>query len=219
MKKPVARSPQPAATQIWLLRFFSTSYQLPATSCSRGFTLVELLVAVGLFAIVMTVATGALLSLVVANRKAQALQAVVNNLNIAVDGMVRTARMGTVYHCGAAGAGAPLSPADCPNGSTVFAFEPYGKTSNDPPVIYSYDAATKRLYRAEGGGTPLPITAPEVQISDVTFYVVGTARGSSDALNQQPKVVVVIKGNAGSNAKEYTTFHVQATAVQRQLDI
>src|SRR3989344_8697452 len=65
----------------------ATSYQLPATSSLRGFTLVEMIVAIALFSIVMVVSVGALLALVTANRKAQALQSVMNNLNIALDGM------------------------------------------------------------------------------------------------------------------------------------
>src|SRR3989344_4477196 len=70
----------------------------PRTSnLNAGFTLVEMIVAVALFAIVMVVAVAALLSLTAANRKAQAIQSVMNNLNIAVDGMVRNLRMGSNY--------------------------------------------------------------------------------------------------------------------------
>src|SRR4051812_1208116 len=97
---------------------------------SRGFTLIEMIVAVGLFSIVMLVCVGALLSLVNANRKAQALQAVINNLNIALDGIVRNARMGYNYHGADGGASCGASdyrnPHDCANGGTTFAFQPYG---------------------------------------------------------------------------------------------
>lgn len=186
-------------------------------SGSRGFTLVEMIVAVGLFAIVMIVSMGALLALVAANRKAQAVQSVVNNLNIAIDGMVRTIRMGTVYHCGSSG-GLPLSPADCPSGAAVFAFEPYGKTKNDQPWVYSYDSATGRIYRATNGGAPIAITAPEVQITDMEFFVVGADSGPGNEV--QPKVVITIKGVVNAQSAKYSsTFHIQATAVQRQLDI
>lgn len=188
-----------------------------------GFTLVELIVAVGLFAIVMVVCVGALLSLVNANRKAQALQSVINNVNIALDGMVRSARMGSGYH----GAGGDAScggadyttPHDCATGGTVFAFEPYGNTSADQPWVYSFQQDSNgvgRIYKSENGGTPIAITAPEVSIDDVEFYVVGTTAGDST----QPKVVIVIKGTAGvPNSRVRTTFHIQATAVQRLLDL
>src|SRR3989338_2524865 len=64
----------------------NTEYGIRNTyRASRGFTLVELIVSIGLFAIVMLISVGALLALTGANRKAQALQSVMNNLNVALD--------------------------------------------------------------------------------------------------------------------------------------
>lgn len=82
---------------------------------SRGFTLVEMLVAVAIFAIVMTMSVSALMDMVSATRKAQAIQSVMNNLNVALDGMVRNVRMGTRYHCGNPGdsASSLATVADC----------------------------------------------------------------------------------------------------------
>jgi prepilin-type N-terminal cleavage/methylation domain-containing protein len=188
----------------------------------RGFTLVEMIVAVGLFAVVMLVSVGALLSLVGANRKAQALQSVMNNLNVAVDGMVRSIRMGSIYHCGQSGIlSSGMTSLDCPIGDQYFAFEPFHSgEAAVPPWVYWYatdENGIGRLYKAEDGtlnGTP--ITAPEVSIDSVKFYVVGSTRGDT----QQPKVLIVIKGNAGgTKVTTHTTFHIQATAVQRILDL
>lgn len=183
---------------------------------NRGFTLVEMIVAVALFAIVMTVSVGALLSLTAANRKAQALQSVMNNLNIAIDSMVRSVRMGTDYHCGG---GAFTLPQDCLNGDTSIAFETFGGNPSDSgdQWIYSYDPVTKRMYKSETGGTnPLPITAPEVIVDSMKVYIVGTTRGDT----VQPKVVITVEGTAGAvNVKTRTSFSLQATAVQRVLDL
>lgn len=182
----------------------------------RGFTLVEMIVAVTLFAIIMLVAIGALLSLVDANRKARTLESVMNNLNISLDSMVRAIRMGTTYNCGAS-----LIPsqtgADCATGDDYFSFAPYGSDStqqNERAVYYFQDG---RLYRSlAGGSAPLAITAPEIEIEDLNFYVIGTQPGDI----VQPKVVVVIKGTAGGeDEKIRSTFYIQATAVQRSLDI
>jgi type II secretory pathway pseudopilin PulG len=186
-----------------------------------------MVVAVGLFAIVMTICVDVLLSLVNADRKAQALQSVMNNLNIALDGMVRNIREGTTFHCGS---GALTTTQDCssttddPGNHYLFAFEPYGKSASntppDPPTIYLYNATDQRLYRSVDGNPSdaVAITAPEVSIDSLQFYVVGTAHGNGDTV--QPKVVIVIKGTAGTaGTAERTTFHIQATAVQRQLDL
>lgn len=182
----------------------------------RGFTLVEMIVAVGLFAVVMLVSVGALLSLVDANRKAQALQSVMNNLNIALDGMVRSVRMGSEYHCGT---GSYSTTQDCASGATVLAFEAFSGDTANPldQWVYSYDPVTKRIYKSEDAGAHiLAITAPSVSIDDMKFYVIGTTRGDT----VQPKVVVQVKGTAGlDKLKTRTTFNIQATGVQRLLDL
>lgn len=201
----------------------------------RGFTIVEMMVAVALFAIVMIVAVGALLSLVTANRKAQALQSVMNNLNTTVDSMVRQIREGNIYHCGTSPSSDITSTQDCNNGDTYLAFEPHdGTGSAAGKRIYQYvDVASDAscgigytggcIMRSISGGAPgtwTPVTAPEVNVTSMTFYVVGTAIGQSPTDTVQPKVVVVIKGVAGgTNTKITSTFHIQATAVQRLLDI
>lgn len=184
----------------------------------RGFSLIELIVAVALFAIVMLVSVAALLALVDANRKAQALQSVMNNLNVALDGMVRSIRMGTSYHCG----GIPYgSPSPCAGGTT-FAFESFdGNPATDSDQwVYSFqedENGIGRIYKSESGGTGwLPITAPEVSIDEMAFYVVGT----DPADNVQPKVVISIRGVAGADkVKTRSVFSIQATAVQRILDL
>jgi hypothetical protein len=107
----------------------------------------------------------------------------------------------------------------CENGDTFIAFEPFGGSESTltDQWLYWYNATTKRLYKSEdGGATQFALTAPEIQIEDAKFYVVGAER--TDTI--QPKVVIVIRGVAGSeSAKVRTTFSVQSTAVQRQIDI
>lgn len=188
---------------------------------SRGFSLVEMIVAVALFAIIMLVAVGALLSLVDANRKARTLESVMNNLNISLDSMVRAMRMGTTYNCGGTLIPSAVG-ADCPVGDDLFSFAPYGSDSSqqNERYVYSFEVDSNgigHLYRSkDGGGNRMAITAPEIDIEDVKFYTIGTEPGDI----VQPKVVVVIKGTAGTEKlKTRTTFYIQATAVQRSLDI
>ncbi len=180
-----------------------------------------MIVAVALFSVVMLVSVGSLLALVNANRKAQALQSVMNNLNIALDGMVRSMRMGSDYYCTSNTQNPPYDGyRDCAeSGGTLIAFTPFGKDRTDPTKkwAYRYDDVTKRLEKSEDGGANwLAVTAPEVEIEDMTFFVLGTTPRDPD----QPKVVVSMKGSAGAeNIKTKTEFAIQATAVQRLLDI
>jgi len=190
---------------------------------THGFTLVEMIISVGLFAVVMLVSIAALLALVDANRKAQSLQSVMNNLNITVDGMVRSLRKGEQYHCGLANYSAfSLTAQDCLSGDTFLAYRPYYDSVSPPaPVLYWFatDAnGVGRLYKSEDGTQAggLPVTSPDVSIDSVTFYVIGSSRTD----NLQPKVLVVVRGTAGGGKlKTRSTFHIQASATQRVLDL
>src|SRR5437868_1859352 len=116
------------------------------STLSRGFTLVEMVVAVALFAIVMLVCVGALLALVGATRKVHALQSVINNLNVTVDGMVRDVRMGTVYDAsGACSGNSGGGTKDCTGGGTQFSYEPYGNGPSGIPTIYRLNTTTNRI--------------------------------------------------------------------------
>lgn len=67
----------------------------------KGFTLIEVLTAISIFSTVMIIIIGALLMLNNANKKAQALRAVVDNLNFAIEDMTRNIKTGSEYACGA----------------------------------------------------------------------------------------------------------------------
>jgi prepilin-type N-terminal cleavage/methylation domain-containing protein len=186
----------------------------------RGFTLIEMIVAVGLFAVVMVICVSTLFALVNANRKAQALQSVMNNLDISLDGMARSIREGSIYHCGGSSPQPYESRQDCLSGDNIFVFLPYGHDSSDPTHwwAYKFDNVNHQVVKSENGatGTYFPITAPEVTIDDMKFYVVGTTRDDTT----QPKVVIVVKGTAAaSNAKTRSSFHIQAAATQRLIDL
>lgn len=196
-------------------------------SRQAGFTLIEMIVACALFAVVMLVSTSALLSLVGANRKAQALQAVMNNLNVALDGMVRAMRMGSEYYCGTSIPGNVSSISgtrDC-DGGIIFSF----RTFEGARWTYWYEEedGIGRIYKLESEwgesenlSRGVAVTAPTVDIENLKFYVVGTDSGDEDADQIQPKAVISIKGIAGAdNVKVRTEFTVQATAVQRVLDL
>ncbi len=188
----------------------------------RGFTLIEMIVSVALFATVMLVCVGALLALVGANRKVHALQSVMNNLNVTLEGMVRAIRMGSGFDGSGACNGNNGGPKDCTSGGTQFSFQPYGNGSSGTPTVYRLNLTTKRLERSIAGGEFVPITSPEITIDSMLFYVVGSSRGCSTNPCDltQPKVVMVIKGTAPIvNSKSKTTFHIQVTSVQRLLDL
>jgi prepilin-type N-terminal cleavage/methylation domain-containing protein len=167
----------------------------------NGFSIVEMLVAVAIFSIVMLIAVGALLTMIDANRKAQALNSVMNNLNLAIESMSREIRVGTNYNCGGTG--------DCPLGNTRLSII----SSEGKNITYQYNA--QRIEVLKESGPPIAITAPEVKIDKFMFYTTGTS--PSDSF--QPRVVMTIQGTAGVSEKTKTTFNVQTMASQRVPDL
>jgi len=174
---------------------------------NKGFSLVEILVSIAIFSVVMVTAAGALLTTIDANHKAQAIQSVMNNLNFALESMSRAIRVGDTYHCGDSGSLAGNQvPSDCAGGSDFFSF----RRSNDNKTVYYYLSGSQ-IVRAIDAAGALAISAPEIMIENLKFYVQGASLGSQ----AQPRVTIVIQGYAGATEKIKTPFNLQTTLSQR----
>ena len=64
-----------------------------------GFTLIEMIVSVGLFAIVMFISTAVIFSIINGNRKSQSINTVANNLNFSIESVIRDIKTGYWYNC------------------------------------------------------------------------------------------------------------------------
>ncbi len=170
-----------------------------------GFTLIEMIVAVSIFVIVVFVAIGALLSISDANRKSNAIRAVMDNLNFSMESMGRKIRTGDSYSCSNIGMGS----GNCISGGTQIDFiDQYGTS-----IAYRYDSVGKGIMIRKNGGSFTNITAPTVKIGNLKFYVTGVGPD-----NRQPKVVISIKGVAGISEKEQTSFTIQTSISQRSVE-
>lgn len=169
---------------------------------AKGFTLIEMIVAVGLFAFVMTLATGGYLMLIAANRQAQALATGINNLSFALETMTRSIRTGDSYRCGAG---------DCPGGASSFSFT----ASDGASVSYALSGgAITETVR----GIPNPLTDPSVSVSSLTFYVSGTSPASAGDY-AQPHITVVVSGSVSAGPEKTEPFTVETGATMRGSDI
>ena len=168
---------------------------------NQGFTLIEMIVAVSLFTIVIFVSIGALLTISDASRKANSLRAVMDNLNFAIESMSRSIRTGTDYTCEGIG--------NCLGGGTELSFvDQRGAT-----VTYRYDASTKSIQVRKDAGIFRGITSAEVQIEGLAFYVTGVG-----ADGKQPRIIITARGTAGLKEKTKTSFSIQTTVSQRQIE-
>ena len=175
-----------------------------------GFTLIEMMVAISLFTVVMTVALGSLLTLIDANKKAQAIQTLMTNLNYVVDDISRNARVANSYHCASPTSLSNLGvPLDCSAGKGLFAF----KTNAGDQIVFRINNA--RVEKSTNGATTfIPVTAKEIEIEKLTFYV----SGAPDGDNEQPMVVMLMSGVISRGTKIETNFNIQTSITQRILD-
>jgi len=186
----------------------------------HGFTLIEILVSVAIFSVVMLVGVGALLTISEANRKAQALQVVTNNLTFSLENMSRSIRIGTKYHCRTSVPGSVPgnigTPQDCNSsgGGKYLAFEGFAGDSGTNADQIVYRIVGTQLERSLEGGadnTFIALTSPEVVVDEFKIYVQGAPRGDS----RQPSVIIVLRGTAGASLRSTTKFNIQTSATQR----
>lgn len=168
----------------------------------RGYTLVELIVAIGLFALVMMLASGAYLVMIDINRRAQSIATGINNLSFALETMTRTIRTGTDYKCGT-GVG------NCQSGADYFSVE----NSNGAEVTYEL---------SDGSITQdgFPLTDPSVIITSLKFYsLVNSQKTTQQNDRQQPRVTIIVSGEISSGHGEPTKFTMETGATMRGIDI
>jgi prepilin-type N-terminal cleavage/methylation domain-containing protein len=186
----------------------------------QGYTLVELMVSVGIFALIMLLATSAYFSLLSYTRQARATSVVMTNLSAGLDLMARSIRTGNSYNCGAGG--------DCTvTPGNYFTFtEADGTVTTYSLLQFTTGGAigvcTNAVPASSCGqvSNDVPINAtvitdPQVDISKLSFYVRGTASG--DGL--QPTVTIVVQGDTIVPHGQPVSFSVQSSATQRLLDL
>lgn len=175
----------------------------------RGYTLIELIVSVGLFAIIMLLASGAYLMMISVNQQAQNMTTGIDNLSFAIESITHTIRTGSAYSCGAS-----LGVA-CANGAanTEFTF----KDENSRTVTYSLSGgAIHQLVNGQDSSLTDPLS---VTITGLTFYAFDTpALSSGDT--KQARVTVSISGTTQAGpGKPAQNFTIQTGATMRGSDL
>ena len=207
-----------------------------------GFTLVEMIVSLGIFTIVALVAVGALLKITDANKKAQSLKTAINNLNFALESMSREMRVGEMYHCEenvTPGTGVPitgirnLTVKGCTmqsDGDWLVAFKssvrrPKDDGSGDCSIVHAYWNTTitddpDSPYTIKKAIQPTCEQNSLVR-DDFTELLspeinITSSLFSIDTITDHPaKAFFWLKGYAGARERDKTEFEVQTTISQR----
>lgn len=170
-----------------------------------GFTLIEVMVAVSVFAIILTVGIGSLLTINNAYRKSQTERVVIDNLSFTLESMAREIRTGNNYNCGGV--------CDSSGSSTIKFINSDGDT-----ITYTFDfnGGQGRIVSSDPTlpGGQLALTDPSVVIiDDMKFFVVGES--TDDTI--QPYVIITITGTATASNQQ-SQFTLQTSVSQRLID-
>jgi prepilin-type N-terminal cleavage/methylation domain-containing protein len=168
-----------------------------------GFTLVEMMVSVSIFAIIVTVGIGALFSMNRSYTATRTQQAIMDQLNFALESMAREIRTGSSYYCGS-GLNLPSSENDCLSSQNSLSFV----NVDGEGVAYAISGSGRIVKRVDN--ERFDITPEEIEIVDLSFRVIG----SDNADTTQPTVIMSVAGN--STFRDLTTnFVIQTSVTQR----
>ncbi len=173
----------------------------------QGFTLIEMLVAVAVFASVATISSGALLAVSDAQQKILSLRIAQDNLSYALDIIGKEARTGSSYHCGS---DISLTPLNCPSGGSSFTF----RNAAGQTVTYRLNSQRLEMSKDSGSTWQFLTSSDLVIIDQLSFYVVGAPGGD----NLQPRATIVLRGTSGLKTKTKSSLNIQTTISQRMLD-
>lgn len=163
-----------------------------------GFTLLEMLVAVAIFAVVMTMTMSAFLNIVDIQAKAESFRKVNDNLNFAMEAMMREIREGYGYN-------------DCTTPCENISFT----SVNGNSILYSKEEIGEIGYiKRTEDSVESRITSESIDIELLEFTTKGFDINDTD----QPLVIINLQGKSGKKTKTESMLNLQTTVSQRKLD-
>jgi len=169
-----------------------------------GFTLIELMVAVSIFAVVLLIAMGSILTIVDSNRKARTLTEVMNNVNFTLESVTRSIKTGVdpQYDTGEG----ILSVVGINLSEDSFARQ---------RIYYRRNVVDGNGYieKRNGTGAWVPITSDQINIKRMEVTVAGVLDFN------QPRTQLTIEGEVSVSEKIASSFVIQTTISQRKLNL
>lgn len=167
-----------------------------------GFTLLEMVVSFGIFAVVIVTAVGAVIAINGAQIKAVNIQNIQDNIRFALESMTKEMRTGKNF---------------VPSGGSAPAYSTLAFTRSDGTQI-TYCLQGSALRKITGSGSDcaaaFAVTSDAINVERIVFYVIGHTAGAADG---QPRLTVSLQASS-RDVRYPTAFRLQTTVVQRERD-
>lgn len=193
---------------------------------NKGFTLVETIIAIGLFSTLVAIAVGAFVNAIRTEREVGNLISAQSNVSLAIEQMAREARTGYLFcHKPDYTLGEQNTPdPDCGctvnlsnNVWTCSALDFLNAQSED--VVYSNSSPSGTLMRKdnlENGGVAEPLTGDDVTVKNLQFILRGQLEG--DGWSPFITVSLAISPSSTDPVVASTTLYFQTSVSSRQID-
>jgi prepilin-type N-terminal cleavage/methylation domain-containing protein len=169
----------------------------------RGFTLIEMLVSIAIFSVVMVIVMGTIVTIVDVSRKTRTMTEAMSNLNFVVESMTRTLKTAI-----------DITVTDGSKTDEVRAID-----QNQKEIVYEVikddtikkNRIQKTIVNCGSSDCGEYITSEDI---DITGYTIQTFQ-----YNNQPRVMISLKGRVETTRGIYSEFILQATVAQRKFTI
>lgn len=194
---------------------------------NRGFSLVEMLVAVGIFMSIMTIAISSLISIVNANKRAQSIKNTIDGVTFAIEETSRDMRSGNEYKCSTDSGLSFTNDTTICTGDNVNAIQYTSNSGTGAIITYIFNGKKVNpqpgdqgiLVKKIGGTSAVDLVSQDsgVNITDMKFYVIGADNESNPDISKrtQPRVIITASGLIATKGSADTTFNMQTSISQR----
>lgn len=166
-----------------------------------GFTLVELLVAIGIFSVVTSIAVGGFTSALRTQRQVAGLVLANSNASLVIEQMAREIRTGDTF-C--------VSGQTSCAGSTELVF----RNGVGDIVTYRWNSSAGSVERKVLGSGFQPLTADNVNVRHLTFIPFGNSSGDG----YPPRITILMGVSSRASGVEGSIINIQTTVSSRQPD-
>lgn len=196
-------------------------FKIKNNNLNAGFSLVEMLVATGIFMSIMTLAITSLISIMGANKKAHTIKGTIDSVNFAIENISRDMRMGTDYKCMLPDE--TFTNVNCPLdiGSTAVRYKNNLGTKGITYQFLANGELTRQIcdadYISNCATAKLISTDSGANITSMKFYVIGADHelDSPASTRTQPRVLISTSGLISVKGAGDTTFNLQTSISQR----